>query len=403
MMWAGPFATMRLAEMGAEVWKVESPAAWDNIRTLVPQPGVAEPWNSAYYFNAYNRGKKSLTLDLAQPRGRDLFLRLVAHVDVVIENYRADVLDKLGLGWDVLRRARPDLVIVSMAAFGNAGPDAALVGCGPVIEMMSGLVSLTGYGDGEPFKTGISYGDPVAGHQAVAATVLGLLRRRRSGQGCVVDMAQRETGSVMAGEAFVAASRRGEAPVHHGNRSARFVPQGCYRTAPSATELGEARDQQWLVVSCRSDAEWRSLAGVLGRGDLAGLSLAQRATRHDELDEVLAAWCATRDGQHAMEELQAAGVAAGRVLDTGALLDDPQLLARNFWVYLPHPTMHRYKQFASPWRFAEAGTVVERHAPFFGVHNREVLAGVLGLSEEELAELAAAHVIGDAPLNPGVG
>jgi crotonobetainyl-CoA:carnitine CoA-transferase CaiB-like acyl-CoA transferase len=403
MMWAGPFATMRLAEMGAEVWKVESPAAWDNIRTLVPQPGETEPWNSAYYFNAYNRDKKSLTLDLAQPRGRDLFLRLVPHVDVVVENYRADVLDKLGLGWDVLRTARPDLVVVSMAAFGKAGPDATLVGFGPVIEMMSGLVSLTGYGDGEPFKTGISYGDPVAGHEAVAAVVLGLIRRRRTGQGSVIDMAQRETGSVLAGEAFVAASRRGEEPTHHGNRSTRFAPQGCYRAAPSATELGVGRREQWLVVSCRSDAEWRSLAGVLGRDDLADLSLAEREAGHDELDDLLAAWCAERDAQRAMETLQAAGVAAGRVHDTGSLLDDPQLLARDFWVYLPHPTMHRYKQFASPWRFAEAGTVLERHAPFFGEHNREILGGVLGLSDDDLDELAAEHVVGDAPLNPGVG
>jgi crotonobetainyl-CoA:carnitine CoA-transferase CaiB-like acyl-CoA transferase len=403
MMWAGPFATMRLAEMGAEVWKVESPAAWDNIRTLLPQPGTAEPWNSAYYFNAYNRGKKSLTLDLAQDRGRELFLRLVPHVDVVIENYRADVLDKLGLGWDVLRATRQDLIVVSMAAFGKGGSDAELVGFGPVIEMMSGLVSLTGYGDGEPFKTGISYGDPVAGHEAVAAVVLALIRWRRTGQGSVIDMAQRETGSVMAGEAFVAASLREEEPTHHGNRSPRFVPQGCYRAAPSTTERGAGHDEQWLVISCRSDADWAALARTIGRDDLAGLSLAARLDRHDELDELLAAWCRVRSAQAAMEGLQAVGVPAGRVLDTGAILDDPQLVARDFWVHLPHPRMRRYKQFASPWRFAEAGTVVERHSPLFGEHNREILGGVLGLSDDDLAELAAAAVIGDAPLNPRVG
>jgi crotonobetainyl-CoA:carnitine CoA-transferase CaiB-like acyl-CoA transferase len=277
------------------------------------------------------------------------------------------------------------------------------VGFGPVIEMMSGLVSLTGYGDGEPFKTGISYGDPVAGHEAVAAVVLGLIRRRRTGQGSVIDMAQRETGSVMAGEAFVAASLRGEEPVHHGNRSPRFVPQGCYRAAPSVTERGAGHDEQWLVISCRSDAEWSALAGIVGRPDLADLTVAQRAARHDELDDVLGAWCGRQDAQAAMETLQAAGVPAGRVLDTGAILDDPHLLARDFWVHLPHPRMRRHKQFGSPWRFAEAGTVLRRHAPLFGEHNREILGGVLGLSDDELAELAASAVIGDAPLNPGVG
>ena len=123
MMWAGPFATKLLAEMGAEVLKIESPSAWDNIRTLIPQPGVAEPWNSSYYFNTYNRDKRSVTLDLAQDRGREVFLRLLAHCDVLVENYRADVLDKLGLSEAVLREARPDLVIVSMAGFGKTGSE----------------------------------------------------------------------------------------------------------------------------------------------------------------------------------------------------------------------------------------------------------------------------------------
>src|SRR5262249_20790730 len=120
MMWAGPFATHLLGEMGAEVIKVESPRAWDNVRTLFPIPGPA-PWNNSFYFNDYNREKKSLTLDLAQPRGRELLLALVAKSDAVVENYRADVLDKLGLGYAVLKQARPDVILVSMAGFGKTG------------------------------------------------------------------------------------------------------------------------------------------------------------------------------------------------------------------------------------------------------------------------------------------
>jgi crotonobetainyl-CoA:carnitine CoA-transferase CaiB-like acyl-CoA transferase len=269
--------------------------------------------------------------------------------------------------------------------------------------MMSGLVSLTGYGDGEPFKTGISYGDPVAGHQAVAAAVLGLIRRRRTGEGAFIDLAQRETGSVMAGEAFVAASLRGEEPTHWGNRSPRFAPQGCYRAADSVVEPDVGGDEQWLVVSCRSDAEWRTLAGVIGHPELAGLSQRERAERHDELDQVIGAWARGQDAQQAMERLQREGVPAGRVLDTGSLLDDPHLQRRGFWVYLPHPQMHRYKQFAIPWRFVEANPRLRRHSPLFGEHNREILGGVLGLDDDELADLAARGVIGDAPLNPGVG
>ncbi|MGE0731049.1 MAG: CaiB/BaiF CoA transferase family protein, partial [Acidimicrobiia bacterium] len=218
MMWAGPYATKLLAELGAEVLKIESPSAWDNIRTLIPFPDRAEPWNSSYYFNTYNRGKKSVTLDLAQAKGRAVFLELLAHCDVLIENYRADVLDKLQLPYDVLREANPQLVIVSMAGFGKTGADRSLVGFGPVIEMMSGLTSLTGYVDDEvPYKCGVSYGDPVAGVAAASAVAMGLLQRRRSGKAPIIDLAQREVAATFAGGAFVAA-QRDPAVRHHGNR-----------------------------------------------------------------------------------------------------------------------------------------------------------------------------------------
>ncbi len=401
--WAGPAATARLAELGAEVWKIESPSAWDNGRTLIHQPGAPTPWESSYWFEAWHHDKKSVSLDLAQPRGRELFLDLVQHCDVVIENFRADVLDKLGIGWDVLRAVKPSLIVVSMAAFGKEGPDAALVGFGPVVELMSGLVSMTGYGDGEPYRAGVAYGDPVAGMAAVTAISLALLRRHRTGEGAIIDLAQRETTAAMAGEAFVAASLEGAEPVHHGNRSPRFAPQGCYRARPSRTELGTTRDEQWLVVSCRDDADWQALAAVLERLDLADLDVDARRARHDELDGLIGAWVAARSAQGAMEALQAVGVPAGRVLDSGAVLDDPHLLGRGFWVHVPHPRMRRHKQFAPTWRMAEADLQLRRHAPLFGEHNAEVLGGVLGLSEDELAELTEAGIIADAPINPGVG
>jgi crotonobetainyl-CoA:carnitine CoA-transferase CaiB-like acyl-CoA transferase len=168
-------------------------------------------------------------------------------------------------------------------------------------------------------------------------------------------------------------------------------------------ELGEGRDEQWVVVSCRDDADWQSLAKALGRDDLSALTLAERRARHDELDAVLGEWIAARDAQAVMEELQATGVPAGRVLDSGSVLDDPHLLRRGFWVYLPHPRMRRHKQFVSTWRFLEANPQLRRHAPLFGEHNREVLGGVLGLSDQELAALEADRVIGDRPIDPGVG
>jgi crotonobetainyl-CoA:carnitine CoA-transferase CaiB-like acyl-CoA transferase len=414
MMWAGPYATKLLGELGAEVFKIESPSAWDNIRTLIPQPGKADPWNSSYYFNTYNRAKKSVTLDLAQARGRQVLLDLLAHCDVLVENYRADVLDKLDLGYDVLQAANPRLVIVSMAGFGKTGPDRALVGFGPVIEQMSGLASLTGYdGDEVPYKCGVSYGDPVAGVAAAGAVVLGLLQRRRTGQGMIVDLAQREVAATLAGGAFVAAARDPQV-THHGNRHPRaeVAPRGCYRCLDEIRpgrpgpdgDATEAAFEQWVAVSVLDDAQWTALAELLERPDLAGLSLAERVARHDELDAVLAAWCAPQAADDAVAALRDSGVAASRVLDMVAILDDAHLRARGFWVELPHPRMPEgWKQPGIAWRFVDAANRLDRPAPLFGQHTREVLAELLGYDDATLDGLAAEHVIGDAPINPGVG
>jgi crotonobetainyl-CoA:carnitine CoA-transferase CaiB-like acyl-CoA transferase len=395
MMWAGPYATRILGEMGAEVIKIESPSAWDNVRTLIPQPDAETPWNSSYYWNDYNRDKKSLTLDLAQERGREIFLRLVRLADVVIENYRADVLDKLGLGYEVLRKEKDDIILVSMPGFGKTGPESKHVGFGPIIEQTSGLTSRTGYGDdGIPYKTGISIGDPVGGTAACGAIALALIQRKKTGKGACIDLAQREGMAALSGEAFVAASLRGEDPVHHANRSDRWAPQGCYRAR------GE---EQWLVVSATSDEEWRALAGAIGRDDLASLSLQERFARHGELDEAIKAWSAAQDPQEAMERLQAAGVPAGRVLDTQDIHDDRHLNARGYWVMLPHPQMHPWRQPSSSWRLVEANPQLRNHAPIFGQHNREILCGLLGMTDDDLTSLEETGIIADRPQNPGVG
>lgn len=396
MMWAGPFATLRMAEMGADVIKIESPSAWDNIRTLIDQPGIEDPWNSAFYFNAYNRDKRSLTLDLAQPAGRELLLRLAARADMLIENYRADVLDKLGVGPGVLHAVNPKLVVLSMAAFGKTGPDASYVGFGPVIELMSGLASLSGYGDGEPFKTGLSYGDPVAGTAGVAAMAMGLLALQRSGVGCHIDLAQREVAMTLIGEAFVAAGR-GETPMHRGVRSDRFAPQGAYQAA------GE---DQWVVISIRNDAEWVSLCGALDmepNNIMRAYHYEERIKHHDLIDTRISTWMSSVDSQVAMDTLQSRGIPAGRVLDTTTVLEDPQLNDHGFWREIPHPRMHSYRQQGPLWPLATARPAPCRHSPLFGEHNTEILQGELGLSDADLAELAAALVIASAPINPSVG
>ncbi len=393
MMWAGPYATRVLAEMGAEVIKIESPKAWDNIRTLIPQPGVDEPWNSSYYFNDYNRDKKSLTLDLAHPLGKEAFLKLVAKCDVVIENYRAEVLDNLGLGYEALREARPDIILISMAGYGKTGPERNHVGFGPIIEQMSGLASMTGYGDdGVPFKTGVSYGDPIAGKAAAAAVALALIQRKKTGKGAFVDLAQREVLSSLVGEAFVAASLRSEDPVHRGNRDARYFAQGVYRCA------GE---EQWVAITMREQGEWHELGTNLGVDtDLAGLPQSEWP---DEIDRRIAAFCADKDPAWVVQMLQGPNIPASRVLDTVEIHNHPHLNERGYWVELPHPRMPVWKQPRTAWWMREAQPTPKRHAPLFGEHNDEILRGLLGLGDNEIAALREGGVIGHAPVNPGVG
>ena len=183
-------------------------------------------------------------------------------------------------------------------------------------------------------------------------------------------------------------------PPHTGNRSSRWAPQGAYRCEGS---------EQWIVVSVVTDDEWRACCRVIGRDDLAELTLAERQSRHDELDDVLSAWAGERDPQDAMEDLQSAGVPAGRVLDSSSVHDDPQLLRRRFWVYLPNPKMHRYKQANVSWRLVECNPTLSRHAPFFGEHTREVLTTLAGLTDDEVDQLYAAGVCADEPVNPAVG
>ena len=387
MMWAGPYATKMLGEMGAEVIKIESPRAWDNIRTLLPRTEVVDdPWNSAYYFAEYNHEKLSVTLDLAQPAGKETFLRLVANSDVVIENYRADVMGNLGLTTEILQEANPELVIVSMAGFGKTGGEQNNVGYGPIIEMMSGLMSLSGYEPDAPHKTGVSYGDPVAGLAAVSAIALALIKRRASGRGSVVDLSQCEVSSTLAGVAFASFASTGQVPPATGNRSARWAPQGCYPVRG---------DDQWIVMSCTDDAEWAACAEIVGRADLASLSVDERRSRHDELDAIIGAWATPIDANVAVDVLQEAGVPAGRVLDMRTLKDDPHLAARGFWIRVPNEKMHPYRKHGVVWRLLEANPTITRHAPYLGADNHDVLTRVAGLTDDEVDTLRASGIIAE--------
>ncbi len=229
MVWAGPYATRLLADMGAEVIKIESLAVWDQLRGLgsLP-PDTPRLYNKSAYFNHNNRNKYGATFNLRHPRGKELFLELVKQCDVVMENYRAEVMDRLGLSFDELRAVKPDIILVSMPGHGKTGPERDYVAYGTNVEQLAGVVSLTGYEGEEAQKTGISFGDPMAGTAAAGAVAMALHYRNRTGRGQFIDLAQREALSTFVGAQMVGYSMNHELPERLGNKHPYHAPHGVY-------------------------------------------------------------------------------------------------------------------------------------------------------------------------------
>ena len=298
--WAGPYAAMLLADQGADVIKIESPSRWDPNRCAVPPaPGrEKEWWNTCAFFQEYSRNKRSLGLEIGHARGRQVLAALVRRADLVIENYRAGVMDRLGIGYEWLRAQREDVILVSMAAFGQSGPDCERPGYGPVMEQLSGIAHLTGWGDGRPqLATGYAYGDPVAAVAAAGASLAALLQRRRTGRGQHVDLAQFDVLVAMIGEAFVEWSLSGSEPQQHGNRRPGCAPHGAYPC------LG---DDHWVAIAVETDAQWRGLRRAMQEPAMQELAMQGSRTG-------MGARPGPRHGRRALGALRRARRAALRV------------------------------------------------------------------------------------------
>jgi crotonobetainyl-CoA:carnitine CoA-transferase CaiB-like acyl-CoA transferase len=420
MVWAGPYATKLLADMGATVIKVESPDRIDPIRMatieifMLEAPDMStRPYNRSAYFNEYNRNKLSLTINTVDPRGRAIIEQLVRRSDVLVENFRPGVLARLGLGDEDLARLNPAIIRVSMPAYSATGSESRQVGYGPNIEEMSGLTRLNGYPDGGPMKTGISFADPMAGIMAAAGSVLGLIRRHRSGVASRIEVSQRDIVVSFLGEAIMDWAMNGTAPARTGNRSPVWAPQGCYRCAPLAEGAqrrldvyhsagqGSAAAERWVTLSVRTDAEWSALCDAMGRGDLASdpqyRTAGQRMAAHDAIDAAISAWTSARSDADAVAALQQRGVPAGRVMSCLDVASDPHLEERGFLETVTHPQAGETRLTTPVWRLRRNPARVRRHAPCLGEDNESVLGEIAGLSQSEIAELDAAGLTATQP------
>jgi crotonobetainyl-CoA:carnitine CoA-transferase CaiB-like acyl-CoA transferase len=393
MVWAGPLGTRLLGDYGAEVIKVESPRQWDLLRGLGLIPRDEPRWyNRSAYFNHNNRNKYGLALELRNPRGRELLLKLCAVSDVIVENYRADVMDNLGLSFEAVRAVNPRIVYVSMPGHGKTGPESHYVSYGSNVEQLAGLVSVSGYEGGEPLKTGFSYGDPMAGASLAAAVAMAIRHRNRTGEGMYVEIAQRENLTAFVGEYVVDYSMNRELRQPLGNRHPLFAPHGRYRCA------GE---DSWVTVACEDDAQFSALCRVIERPDVASdprfATNAGRKANEGALDGPIEAWTYVRGHYEAMHILQRAGVPAGAVLTIPELMADPGLRMRGTWVEQAHPDAGAWEVEGIPWKLSRTPGNLRLPGAGFGEHNDYVFRDLLGLSGEDVAALYADGVTADEP------
>ncbi len=402
MVWAGPSGTRLLADMGAEVIKVESARSWDMLRSLHFLKGSPDGWwNRSAYFNHNNRNKYACTLDLQTARGRELALRLVATCDFVFENYRADVIGKLGMDYADLRSVKSDIILISMPSHGKSGPEKHHVAYGTNVEQLSGLASITGYPGMGPHKSPIAYGDPNAGAIAAAAALAALLHRRETGEGQHVEVAQWEAMIGTIGEHILGHQMSlrdgddGDSGDNIGNRHISRV-QGVYECF--------TRDE-WVAISVGSDAEFTALCGAIGQSELASdvrfADLVSRHHHHDDLDAIIAAWTSQRSQDDAASAMQAAGIAASAVLKIPRLMQDEHLRARGFWESVTQAEAGTWDMEGPVWRMSRSPAHVRLPPPTYGEHNQWVLRDLLGLTDDEIADLAAAGVTSNEP-NLGV-
>ncbi len=387
--WAGPFCSLNLAHLGAEVIRVESEMRADLYRRLPVYPvGVEEGLNKSGMFNQWNQGKSSVTINLGTDDGIDLVKQLVAHADVVVQNFATGVLERMGIGYEVLKEINPRIILASVSGYGQFGPYAEYMGYGPAIPPLTGLSAATGYIGGEAEELGLSMPDPTAGITAAYAVMGALLRREETGCGDHLDISLWEATAVLNAEAWMGYAMNGTLPERMGNRDRNMAPHGVYRCEG---------DDAWISIAAVDDEHWAALAQLIDPdlvADTRFADLTSRKINEDALDAILAEWTKDKERWALTELLQAKDIAAMPTCSTRDVVEDPHLNARGFIERLEHPEVGARAHAGIPWRLHHRPNGVAASAPCLDADTDTCLKEILGLRDDQIARLRADGIIG---------
>jgi crotonobetainyl-CoA:carnitine CoA-transferase CaiB-like acyl-CoA transferase len=400
---AMPFCAFTLADLGAEVIKVESHTrindrVWGALLTgIFPEnePGD-EYWEESANFHTLHRNKAGISLDLKKPQAVEIVKRLVAMTDVLIENNRPGVMERLGLGYSVLFGIKPDLIILSNTGFGQTGPWKHYPGLASMMEPLIGLALASGYEDGDPERIGNAYIDYLSAWNGLAAILAALHYRRRTGKGQHIDQSMFQIGMHTVVEPLLDYQLRGTETKQLGLSHRWMAPHSAYPCQGN---------DRWIAIAGRSDAEWERLCGIMGEPtwcrDEKFRDTLGRHEHRQEIDAHLATWTADHDAYALMRTLQAAGIPAGVVQNPMDLVLDPQLAERGYWHMVDHsaaaPQVGRRPIMGLPYTLSETPPQVEKASPGLGEDNARILHDLLGMSASDIAALEAEGVISDRP------
>jgi CoA:oxalate CoA-transferase len=377
---AGPYSTMILADLGAEVIKVEKPGIGDDARGFGPfLNGIS------VYFMSVNRGKKGISVDLKNPKGRDLLLGLLSRSDVLVESFRPGVMDRLGLSYEAVRRVNESILYASVSGFGQTGPYREKPAYDAVVQGYGGIMSITGSPDGPPTKVGMSMGDIAAGLYLAIGLLGSLVSKQKTGRGERIDVALLDCQLALIENAVARFFLTGEVPGRIGNRHPSITP---FQSFPT-------RDG-YLVLCIGNQPLWETFCRTVSREDLLGdprfVTNASRTENHGSLEPLLCDLFRPRPTAEWLALLDGAGIPCGPVNDVGQITRNEQILAREMIVPLDHPEAGPFTSVGSPIKLLNHSTRPTLPAPGLGQHNDEIL-GLVGLSPEEIEGLRSEGII----------